>query len=380
MTIHQSSLREDISDYTQWCRRYLRSRLYALFSKFEGAKDILVDPLYKRRGKYSRPILHTFMFVILFFGITLGPLIIKNNVAAEGVDDATPSSVLMSASGQDLGSSEINTIQGEDVLKYRGGEIYTHTVKEGETLKSIADTYNLKNINTIAWLNNIDPKAAIKPGQSLRILPVDGVLHKVKKGDTLCSIARVYGLIGKDEDCGSGAQPMVDYPFNTFTDDNFGLQVGQYLVVPDGVIPQSNQVPASTFARTLTPNAGAVSATGQFSWPTSGLITQRFSWFHKGMDIANRTGTPILAADSGKVVVAGWVDNSGYGNRVIIDHGNGYVTLYAHMSIVSVQVGQTVRRGDVIGQVGNTGRSTGPHCHFEIRRGGVNEDPLSYLR
>src|SRR5260221_8332965 len=117
MTLYQPSLREDVSDYIHWGRRYLRSRLYNLFSKFEGAKDILVDPLYRRRGKYARPILHTFLFVILFFGITLGPLIIKNNVSAESASDATPSSVLMSSTGEDLASSGINTIQGEDVLK-----------------------------------------------------------------------------------------------------------------------------------------------------------------------------------------------------------------------------------------------------------------------
>jgi len=378
MTIRQPSLKEDLSDYIHWLRRYLKYRSYSLFSRFEWLKDLIVDLLYKRRGKYARPILHTLMFVILFFGITLGPLIIKNNVLAES-SDATPSSVLMSASGEASGSG-VNTIQGEEVLKYRGGEIYQHEVKEGETLKSIAEKYSLTSVNTLAWLNNLDPKSPIKPGQVLKILPVDGVLHKVKKGDTVCSIAKTYGLIGKDEDCGSGAQPIVDYPFNTFTDDGFGLLVGQYLVVPDGVMPVPDQTAVSTFAKRLTPNAGAVSATGQFIWPSSGIITQPFRWYHKGMDIANKVGTPILAADSGKVMVSGWVDNSGYGNRVLIDHGNGYVTLYAHMSVVSVQVGQTVRRGDVIGQVGSTGRSTGPHLHFEVRHGGVNEDPTSYLR
>ncbi len=378
MTIRQPSLKEDVVDYTSWLRRYLKYRSYSLFSRFEWAKDIVVDLLYKRRGKYARPILHTLMFVILFFGITLGPLIIKNNVLADS-SDATPSSVLMSASGEASGSG-VNTIQGEEVLKYRGGEIYQHEVKEGETLKSIAEKYSLTSVNTLVWLNNLNAKDPIKPGQVLKILPVDGVFHKVKKGDTVCSIAKTYGLIGKDEDCGSGAQPIVDYPFNTFTDDGFGLLVGQYLVVPDGVMPVSDQAPVSTFAKKLTPNAGAVSATGQFIWPTSGVITQPFRWYHKAMDIANKTGTPILAADSGKVVVSGWTDNTGYGNRVMIDHGNGFVTLYGHMSVVSVQVGQTVRRGDVIGQIGSTGRSTGPHLHFEVRRGGANEDPTSYLR
>jgi murein DD-endopeptidase MepM/ murein hydrolase activator NlpD len=96
--------------------------------------------------------------------------------------------------------------------------------------------------------------------------------------------------------------------------------------------------------------------------------------------VANRSGGNILAADAGKVVVAGWIDNTGYGNRIMVDHGNGYVTLYAHLSLIQVQVGQTVRRGDVIGQMGSTGRSTGTHLHFEIRHGGVYDDPLQALR
>jgi murein DD-endopeptidase MepM/ murein hydrolase activator NlpD len=110
------------------------------------------------------------------------------------------------------------------------------------------------------------------------------------------------------------------------------------------------------------------------------VITQKFSWYHSGVDIANHIGTPILAADSGRVIVAGWTDNTGYGNRVMIDHGNGYVTLYGHMSQINVQVGQTVKRGDVIGLMGSTGRSTGPHCHFEVRVGGVPQDPMHYLK
>src|SRR5258706_13964489 len=137
MTLYQPSLSEDLHDYISWLRRYLRSRFYLVFSRFEGGKDVIVDLLYKRRGKYARPILHALMFVILFFGITLGPLIIKNNVSAE-TTDSTPSSVLMSAGGSDFGEG-VNTIQGEDVLKYRGGEIYEHVVKDGETLRSIAD-------------------------------------------------------------------------------------------------------------------------------------------------------------------------------------------------------------------------------------------------
>ncbi len=382
MTIgkHDSILAQ-FKTFNQFFKRYWKVRAYALFSKFEFLKDLVVDLLYKRRGKYARPVLHTLLFVTLFFGITLGPLILKNETAEATAPDTLPSGVLLDSSGQEIGGTGIVTVQGEDVFKYRGGEIFEHEVSQGETLQTIAKKYNLEEITTITWLNNISEKDPIRPGQKLRILPVDGVLHKVKKGDTICSIAKTYSLIEKGEDCGSGAQPIVDYPFNTFTDDEFGLQVGQYLVVPQGVMPtpvQSQTRP--TVSRPSTPNAGSVSATGQFIWPASGRITQGYAFYHKAFDIANKGGGAILAADAGRIIVAGWKDNSGYGNRVMIDHGNGFVTLYAHMSSISVKEGQTVRRGDVLGTMGSTGRSTGTHLHFEIRQGGVNQNPGTWLK
>ena len=115
-------------------------------------------------------------------------------------------------------------------------------------------------------------------------------------------------------------------------------------------------------------------------WPASGRITQGYRFYHKAIDIANHGGGPILAADSGTVLQASWLDNTGYGIRIMIDHGNGYVTLYAHLSRVRVTPGQTVNRGDVIGDMGSTGRSTGTHLHFEIRRGGALDNPLNFLR
>jgi murein DD-endopeptidase MepM/ murein hydrolase activator NlpD len=133
-------------------------------------------------------------------------------------------------------------------------------------------------------------------------------------------------------------------------------------------------------ATQLTPDAGSVSGTGGFVWPTSGQISQGYKWYHKAVDIANHVGTSILAADSGRIMVAGWTDNTGYGNRVMIDHGNGYVTLYGHMSRVDVVVGQTVKRGDQVGLMGSTGRSTGPHLHFEIRAAGALQNPQNFLK
>ena len=157
------------------------------------------------------------------------------------------------------------------------------------------------------------------------------------------------------------------------------MAVGQTLIIPDGVKPDEIQVsPRPSIAR-LTPDAGTVTASGSWVWPATGKITQGFAWYHKGLDIANKAGGPILAADAGTVVVAGWLDNKGYANRIIIDHGNGYQTLYAHLSRISVSVGQTVNRGDVIGNMGCTGRCTGTHLHFEIRSGGSLLNPLSFL-
>ena len=369
--IHKPSLRSEFKAFLKFFQKYLKKRFYIHFLRFEVVKDVVVDLLYKKRGKYARPFLHAGMMSMLFVGITVGPIILKEVSAEETITDALPSGVLTSAT--EYGQS-MTTTQGKEVLEYRGGEVIEHEVKEGETVASIAELYNLK-ATTVIWLNDLnEKKPIIKPGQRIKILPVDGVLHKVKKGETIYSIAKKYGL---DE---LQAQGVVNYPFNTFSnDETFALSVGQYLVVPDGVMPEPEQV-TRAFVAQITPNAGAVSATGNFVWPAAGRITQGYKFYHKAIDIANGGGGNILAADSGTVIVAGWMDNAGYGNRIIIDHGNGYLTLYAHLSLVQVKVGQTVNPGDVIGQMGSTGRSTGTHLHFEIRKGGVLESPLNYLK
>ena len=119
---------------------------------------------------------------------------------------------------------------------------------------------------------------------------------------------------------------------------------------------------------------------GSFVWPAQGSITQRYTWYHRGIDIANSGAPDILTADSGKVIIAGWPDNSGYGNRVVVDHGNGYVTLYAHLAKIYVVAGQTVARGSSLGKMGSTGRSTGTHLHFEIIKSGSKLNPLDVLK
>jgi len=203
---------------------------------------------------------------------------------------------------------------------------------------------------------------------------VTGVVHVVKSGETIYSIAKRYNV---------SAQAVVDFPFNEFTnDETFALAIGQQVVVPDGEMPNEPILSprGNSLANILTPNAGTVSPTGNWLWPAAGRITQSYRPWHKGLDIANKDGGQILAADSGTVVVAGWPDNTGYGNRVLVSHGNGTQTLYAHMSKFSVVAGQTVKKGDVLGWMGSTGRSTGTHLHFEIRSASGNMDPAAALR
>jgi murein DD-endopeptidase MepM/ murein hydrolase activator NlpD len=192
--------------------------------------------------------------------------------------------------------------------------------------------------------------------------------HKVTRGETIYSIAKKYD---------AEPQAIVDFPFNTFVnDETFALAVGQELIIPEGTMPQER--PALAMGRRQTPNAGAVSASGTFVWPTVGQISQGFSWYHQGLDIANRGAPDVIAADSGTVIKAEVV--GGYGVMVMIDHGNGYQTLYGHLSQLYVREGQTVGRGNALGKMGSTGRSTGIHLHFEILTSGGKLNPLEALR
>jgi murein DD-endopeptidase MepM/ murein hydrolase activator NlpD len=117
---------------------------------------------------------------------------------------------------------------------------------------------------------------------------------------------------------------------------------------------------------------------GSFAWPTNGAMSQPYWLGHRGLDIAGAAGTPVVAADAGVVIFAGW-STTGYGYAVEIDHGNGFSTLYAHLSAWHVSPGRAVARGQIIGAMGSTGNSTGPHTHFEVRYRGQRLDPLAYL-
>ena len=356
-------LGSDIRAYGKLWWRYTFWRGYRGFRGFEGAKDVVAGALYRQRGRFARPFVHIGMAGLVGLGIVLAPVLASSfpGIAPDPWSSSSPSEVVRSVTDNET------TTQKSDKVR---DKIEEYIVQPGDTVSGIAVKFGI-DADTIRWENNLADVKDIKPGQKLKILPVAGVSHKVVRGETIYSIAKKYQ---------AGTQGIVDFPFNTFADDEtFALAVGQTLIVPEGKRP--NVVPWSPtlYVAQRTPNAGAVSATGQFIWPLGGVITQRFVWYHKGIDIATAFGTSVLAADSGQVIAAGW-DNTGFGNRVMIDHGNGYVTSYGHMSKIYVTAGQTVKRGDVVGAEGSTGRSTGPHLDFRIRKFGGWVNPLDYLR
>ncbi len=344
---------------------YLRG--YRLFAAFEVVKRIIARVLYRQRGRFVRPFVHTAMGGVIAMALALAPVLANSfpSVSENVVEEVAPERSVMEITDNPM-ATEISNKLRDRVEEY--------TVASGDTLSGIAAKFGV-SIDTIRWENKLRSVSSIKPGLTLKILPVTGVRHVVVRGETVYTIAKKYG---------ANSQAIVDFPFNTFADnENFALAVGQDLIVPDGEKPDeiiTAPNPNRYLAQNRTPDAGAVSGTGQFAWPISGVITQRFSWYHRGLDIATAHGTQVLAADSGTIKIAGWPDNGGYGNRVVIDHGNGYETWYAHLSRFAVVAGQRVKRGDVIGYEGSTGRSTGPHVHFEIRLNGAFVNPSNYLK
>jgi len=252
-------------------------------------------------------------------------------------------------------------------------EIMYYTVKPGDTVLDIAGKFGLQP-ETLMWSNGFIEQNPdrLSVGDQLRILPVDGVLHVVTRGDTLSSIA---------DDYETDMQAIVDYAANNIASINDALPIGKEIVVPGGSKPfvATTYVGASSAYSVSRPD-GALAGSGNFSWPTAGYISQGYWGGHPAVDIAGWLGAPVTAADGGYVVLAGGGWNSGYGNYVIVDHGNGFTTLYAHLTSIFVSPGETVSKGQQVGTMGNTGNSTGPHLHFEIRYNDVPYNPSSYLK
>ena len=349
------------------------------FAVFESLKSFLVEKIYQQRGKNAQLFVNIAVVVVMIVSVALGPTLVVNDsqtmaVFASGFRSKfafAQESLPTTDGNRVLGLSTDSQMSVDPLTQVSDkprADVMDYTVVQGDTLASIAKMFGV-DTDSIKWLNGDINEKKLKTGAVLHIPPVTGVVHTVKGGETIYSIAKKYNV---------SAQSIVDFPFNEFAnDETFALAIGQQLIVPDGEMPETVVVPRNL---ALTPNAGAVSATGNWIWPAQGTITQYSKSWHKAIDIANHNGGPILAADAGTIVHAGW-DRSGYGNMVMINHGNGYITLYGHMlANLRVVVGQTVKKGDVIGTMGSTGRSTGTHLHFEVRTGAGNKDPLGVLK
>lgn len=252
-------------------------------------------------------------------------------------------------------------------------EVILYTVSLGDSVFGIAQKFSISP-ETVLWANYDllrDNPDSLSPGMELNIPPINGVYYQWEEGDTLEGVAAKFEAQATD---------ILNWSGNQLDLTNPVIETGQWVMVPDGerefqqwIVPQIARENSGVSKSVYGPGAcegsyeGAY-GTGTFVWPTaSHYLSGNDYWSgHLGIDIAGAVGDGIFASDSGVVVFAGW-STTGYGYMVMIDHGNGYLTLYGHMSQVSTYCGASVYQGGYIGAVGSTGNSTGAHLHFEVR-------------
>ncbi len=354
-----------------------RCRIWAAPYLLQG-RDLLADiagdmPLLTRIAS------HTGLLLLMTLTIAASGIRLNLNIAKGGPSpdqaevEFIPFEPVMDTSAALLHAPDPLTIIPKRVRR----DVIKYTVQPNDNVSSVAAQFEVSG-DSILWANAKleDNPDMLSIGQVLNIPPVSGVLVTVAKGDTVRSLANKYK--GK-QNVDAIIKSIVEFEFNQerhdFKNPNYTLTVGQYLMIPGGYKPYTPRV-VYAYSGPIPPTAAR--GTGHFGWPTSGRITQGFSTFHRAIDIGAPKGTPIYAADSGYVVTAGW-SNVGYGFMILINHGNGYITRYAHLSAMNVEVGESVKKGQLIGRVGSTGKSTGPHLHFEIIQGSGHRNPMLLL-
>lgn len=338
----------------------------------------LIGSLIWSRGRLGRPVIHFGVLglagaVFMTGGTMQSNFVTPQVLAADlvlGVTDMTPEQNTAKTTAPDY--------------RQREAEV-EYIVASGDTLSSIGAKFNV-SVESLQYANNYTGNVYLKPGQKLIVPPMSGLLVTVAGGDTITGLAAKYSV---------SPQAIVDI---NYLDEPFTLRVGQKLMVPGGKVPPKpvyvatpepaiqNGLPlargdepiySESFAYSYRGGEAQTVGTGDFRWPTSHrYITQYFSYYHPALDIAQ--DSDIYAADTGTVVRSGWWPN-GFGNAVQIDHGNGYSTIYGHMSVLSVSVGEIVEKGQVLGHMGNTGRSFGQHVHFVVQKNGAAVNPLTFF-
>ncbi|NLW91833.1 MAG: M23 family metallopeptidase [Syntrophomonadaceae bacterium] len=247
----------------------------------------------------------------------------------------------------------------QQALRTSANQATVYVVEEGDSLWAIAQRYHT-NVDVLMAANNLSENSLLSIGREITVPNSRNKIHRIAAGETMWDIACLEGVsVEQIQELNPGVKPN-------------RLRIGQTLTLP----PSNSQkkLPVNVSSRGV--------ARLILNWPLLGKITSYFGWrqsaYHYGLDIAGETGDPILAAAGGVVSFRGWKGN--YGRAVILDHPDGRQTLYGHMQRILVDTGEQVERGETIGQVGSTGRSTGPHLHFEIRQDGTCMNPLNYLR
>ena len=335
---------------------YLKTKVVDFFILLESSKDTAVKTLMWRRGLLFRPATHGGVFAMVILAVVAGGLFSRSQIAAQ---DLT------------LAESALTTYSSTETIiptDRPRSETIIYKVVKGDTLSEIAEEFAV-SANSIKWANNLTDEDTVKPGDTLKVPPVSGVIHNVKKGDTIYSVAKKYK---------ANPQAIADFPFN-YIDQSLALATGQSLVVPGGSKPAPLVVPIPGYTGptpSRNPINYAAAGSGLFAMPVAGTVNQYSSWYHPAVDIGAAYGTSVYAAGSGRVTTASKV-GTGFGWHIFIDHGNGYVTAYAHLSDIKVNVGQNVSKGQLIGAVGCSGFCTGSHLHLEVIRNGAKINPLS---
>ncbi len=245
-------------------------------------------------------------------------------------------------------------------------QIIDYVVQPGDTISNIAEAHGITTA-TLLWANNLSDHSIIRPDEKIKILPASGVMHIIASGDTLSSIAKKYDV---------DIEKIVEA--NELVSEH-QLQIKQGLMIPGGKPPtvKARTTQLANFGQIFSSSPAVPSQSG-FIWPTpSRRITQYYWLRHKAIDVGGSSNNTIVASKAGRVEYAGW--STGYGYNIILNHGNGVKTRYAHLRQLWVKTGAQVGQGGGLGKKGTTGRSTGIHLHFEIIINGIARNPLSYL-